>query len=82
MLNYRVYSYYKGLHTLGIKDNIQDTIDLIESHIYKENANYLVIEHNTDLNMDLLIESIHSIEDFLIFKEKHTPVNKVKKLKN
>ena len=70
-LSYRVYSSYQGWKLIGIKTEIQSVINLIKDHIYSENAQYIVIEHHNDLNMDIPFKSIASEEEFIEFQNEY-----------
>lgn len=79
-LSYRVYSSYQGWKLIGIKQEIPQVIELIETKINEEvNAQYLVIEHNYDLDMDIPFKNIYGIEDFLMFKKEYSPKQKLKR---
>lgn len=79
-LSYRVYSSYQGWKLIGIKQEIPQVINLIETKIKEEvNAQYLIIEHNYNLDMDVPFKNIYGIEDFLIFKEEYKPKQKIKR---
>ena len=78
-LSYRVYSSYKGWNLLGIKQEVENTIPLIEDKIYQEKAQYIIIEHNKELNMDFPYKSIANEEEFIEFKREYK--GKVKELK-
>lgn len=79
-LSYRVYSSYQGWKLIGIKQEIPQVIELIETKINEEvNSQYLVIEHNYDLDMDIPFKNIYGIEDFLIFKKEYSPKQKLKR---
>ena len=69
-LSYKVYSSFKGWKLIGIKEELSQVLDLLESSIQKEtNARYLIIEHDSIQDMDIPYKNICDIEDFLIFKE-------------
>lgn len=79
-LSYRIYSSYQGWKLIGIKQEIPQVIELIETKINEEvNSQYLVIEHNYDLDMDIPFKNIYGIEDFLIFKKEYSPKQKLKR---
>ena len=79
-LSYRVYSSFMGWKLIGIKQEIPQVIELIGTKIKEEiNAQYLVIEHNYDLDMDVPFKDIYGIEDFLIFKKEYSPKQKLKR---
>lgn len=79
-LSYRVYSSYQGWKLIGIKQEIPQVINLIETKIKEEvNAQYLIIEHDYNLDMDVPFKNIYGIEDFLIFKEEYKPKQKIKR---
>ena len=79
-LSYRVYSSFMGWKLIGIKQEIPQVIELIGTKIKEEvNAQYLVIEHNYDLDMDVPLKDIYGIEDFLIFKKEYSPKQKLKR---
>lgn len=79
-LSYRVYSSFMGWKLIGIKQEIPQVIELIETKINKEvNSQYLVIEHNYDLDMDVPFKDIYGIEDFLMFKKEYSPKQKLKR---
>lgn len=79
-LSYRVYSSFMGWKLIGIKQEIPQVIELIETKINEEvNSQYLVIEHNYDLDMDIPFKNIYGIEDFLIFKKEYSPKQKLKR---
>lgn len=79
-LSYRVYSSYQGWKLIGIKQEIPQVIELIGTKIKEEvNVQYLVIEHNYDLDMDIPFKNIYGIEDFLIFKKEYSPKQKLKR---
>lgn len=79
-LSYRVYSSYQGWNLIGIKQEIPQVITLIDEAIETENnAQYIVIEHNRDMNMDVPFKSIASIEEFIEFKEEYKPKEKILK---
>lgn len=81
-LSYRVYSSFMGWKLIGIKQEIPQVIGLIGTKIKEEvNAQYLVIEHNYDLDMDVPLKDIYGIEDFLIFKKEYSPKQKLKRQK-
>ena len=61
-LSYRVYSSFMGWNLIGIKQEIPQVIELIETKIKEEvNAQYLII----------------GIEDLLIFKEEYKEENNI-----
>lgn len=72
-LIYRIYSSYQGWKPIGIKTEIEDIIPLIENKIYEEKAQYIIVEHHRDMNMDIPFKSIASEEEFLEFKEEYKP---------
>lgn len=76
-LSYRVYSSYQGWKLIGIKPKIEETISLIANKISEEKAQYIIIEHHHDRNMDVPFKSVASEEEFIEFKEEYKP--KVKK---
>lgn len=79
-LSYRVYSSFMGWKLIGIKQEIPQVIELIGTKIKEEvNPQYLVIEHNYDLDMDVPFKDIYGIEDFLIFKKEYSPKQKLKR---
>ena len=79
-LSYRVYSSYQGWNLIGIKQEIPQVIALIDEAIETENnVQYIVIEHNRDMNMDVPFKSIASIEEFIEFKEEYKPKEKILK---
>lgn len=79
-LSYRVYSSFMGWKLIGIKQEIPQVIELIGTKIKEEvNSQYLVIEHNYDLDMDVPFKDIYGIEDFLIFKKEYSPKQKLKR---
>lgn len=79
-LSYRVYSSFMGWKLIGIKQEIPQVIELIETKINEEvNSQYLVIEHDYDLDMDIPFKNIYGIEDFLIFKKEYSPKQKLKR---
>lgn len=79
-LSYRIYSSYRGWKLIGIKQEIPQIMELIETKIKEEaNAQYLVIEHNYDLDMDVPFKNIYGIEDFLMFKKEYSPKQKLKR---
>lgn len=79
-LSYRVYSSFMGWKLIGIKQEIPQVIELIGTKIKEEvNAQYLVIEHNYDLDMDIPFKNIYGIEDFLMFKKEYSPKQKLKR---
>lgn len=79
-LSYRVYSSYQGWKLIGIKQEIPQVINLIETKIKEEvNAQYLIIEHDYNLDMDVPFKNIYGIEDFLIFKKEYSPKQKIKR---
>lgn len=76
-LSYRVYSSFKGWKLIGIKQELSQVVDLLESSIQKEtNARYLIIEHDSIQDMDIPYKNICGIEDFLIFKEEFLNVSR------
>ena len=78
-LSYRVYSSFMGWKLIGIKQEIPQVIELIGTKIKEEvNAQYLVIEHNYDLDMDIPFKNIYGIEDLLMFKKEYSPKQKLK----
>lgn len=78
-LSYRVYSSYQGWKLIGIKTEVEQAISLIENKIYEEKAQYIIVEHHHDLNMDVPFKSIASEEEFLEFKEEYKPKQKIKR---
>lgn len=79
-LSYRVYSSFMGWKLIGIKQEIPQVIELIGTKINEEvNAQYLIIEHNSNLDMDVPFKNIYGIEDFLIFKKEYSPKKKIKR---
>ena len=79
-LSYRVYSSFMGWKLIGIKQEIPQVIELIGTKIKEEvNAQYLVIEHNYDLDMDIPFKNIYGIEDLLMFKKEYSPNQKLKR---
>lgn len=79
-LSYRVYSSFMGWKLIGIKQEIPQVIELIGTKIKEEvNAQYLVIEHNYDLDMDIPFKNIYGIEDLLMFKKEYSPKQKLKR---
>lgn len=79
-LSYRVYSSYQGWKLIGIKQEIPQVINLIETKIKEEvNVQYLIIEHDYNLDMDVPFKNIYGIEDFLIFKKEYSPKQKIKR---
>jgi len=77
-LSYRVYSSYQGWKLIGIKQEIPQVINLIETKIKEEaNAQYLIIEHDRILNADIPFKTIYGIEDLLIFKEEYKEENNI-----
>lgn len=77
-LSYRVYSSYQGWKLIGIKQEIPQVIELIETKIKEEvNAQYLIIEHDRTLNADIPFKTIYGIEDLLIFKEEYKEENNI-----
>lgn len=79
-LSYRVYSSYQGWKLIGIKQEIPQVIELIGTKINEEvNAQYLIIEHDYNLDMDTPFKNIYGIEDFLIFKKEYSPKQKIKR---
>lgn len=81
-LSYRVYSSFMGWKLIGIKQEIPQVINLIETKIKEEvNAQYLIIEHDRILNADIPFKTICGIEDLLIFKEEYKEENNISNLK-
>lgn len=79
-LSYRVYSSFMGWKLIGIKQEIPQVIELIGTKINEEvNAQYLIIEHDYNLDMDVPFKNIYGIEDFLIFKKEYSPKQKIKR---
>lgn len=79
-LSYRVYSSFMGWNLIGNAKEISQIIKLIDKHLATEdNAQYIVIEHNKDMNMDIPFKSIASIEEFIEFKEEYKPKGKILK---
>lgn len=77
-LSYRVYSSYQGWKLIGIKQEIPQVINLIETKIKEEvNAQYLIIEHDRTLNADIPFKTIYGIEDLLIFTEEYKEENNI-----
>ena len=77
-LSYRVYSSYQGWKLIGIKQEIPQIIELIETKIKEEvNAQYLIIEHDRTLNADIPFKTIYGIEDLLIFTEEYKEENNI-----
>lgn len=68
-INYRIYSSYGGWKLLGIEINIEDVIKILKDHIYTEHAQYIIIEHHNDQDMDIPFKSIASEKEFIEFKE-------------
>lgn len=77
-LSYRVYSSYQGWKLIGIKQEIPQIIELIETKIKEEvNAQYLIIEHDRTLNADIPFKTIYGIEDLLVFTEEYKEENNI-----
>lgn len=77
-LSYRVYSSFMGWKLIGIKQEIPQIIELIETKMQEEvNAQYLIIEHDRILNADIPYKTIYGIEDLLIFKEEYKEENNI-----
>lgn len=77
-LSYRVYSSYQGWKLIGIKQEISQIIELIETKIKEEvNAQYLIIEHDRTLNADIPFKTIYGIEDLLVFTEEYKEENNI-----
>lgn len=75
-IKYRAYSTYRGTHILGIRNTIAETINLIEDRIYKEDATYLIVQQDDELNEDYPFAFIYSIEDFEKLKSMYEPKEK------
>lgn len=80
-IEYRIYSTYKKPHLVNTKklDNMVDVVKEIENVIYKEDAHYIVVQYDKELNQDNPFVWIFSIDDFLKLKSMYEP--KEKKLK-
>lgn len=79
-LSYKIYSSFEGWKPIGNVKEISQIIKTIDEHIeLEDNAQYIVIEHNRDMNMDIPFKSIASIEEFIEFKEEYKPKEKILK---
>lgn len=79
-ISYRIYSSYEGWKLLGIEVSIENVIKIIKDHIYIEQAQYLIVEHHNDQDMDIPFKSIVSEEEFIEFEEEYKEKNKAKEL--
>ncbi len=77
-ISYRVYSSYNGWKLLGIDTNVNDVITRIKNRIDIEKAQYIVVEHHNDQDMDIPFKSIACEEEFIEFEKEYK--EKVKEL--
>lgn len=61
---------------MAIKNNIIEVIETIENRIYKEDATYVIVQQDDELNEDYPFAFIYSIDQFEQFKEMYKPKEK------
>lgn len=59
-----------------VKKNISEVIQVIEDRIYKEDANYVIIQQDDELDEDYPFAFIYTIDQFEQFKNMYKPKEK------
>ena len=74
---YKIYSIYECWELETTSDSVEHSLDYIEKHIGKTSKEYLIIEHNHEINADIPFARVCSLRDIELLRDKEEKIKKL-----